>query len=411
MTKHYGKTITHKGAIIRERDVGYQVEINWMKRRIRHTEVTLEDAKTWAEAEISRLKNEGMAVLAFTESQRHDAISALFLLLPYGTSLSAAIEEYVAARKALAPAPLTEAVGFWTRHHKPAGGVKTVKELLEAYVAAKKEKGKRERSIRDIQSRMNIFARTFGDRPVQTITTADIEGWLKECGYQGQTQINYLTVLTGFFNYAIKQRLIELNPAKSEAIDRPDRDQKMAEVFAVADVEKIMAAAAKLAPRIVPMLALGFWAGLRTSEIEAIDWNCINFESRRIKVIPAVAKKRRQRFVTMQDNLIEWLLPYRVAAGPVAVPFITYRRGIDKIITATDVKWVHNGMRHTMASCHLAKFQDMNTLVIEMGHADKADVLFGHYLDLVTPEDADRYWKIRPAKQEAAVDPAMAQAV
>jgi integrase len=153
------------------------------------------------------------------------------------------------------------------------------------------------------------------------------------------------------------------------------------------------------------MLALGFFAGLRTSEIQGINWDCINFESKRIRIVPTVAKKRRQRFIGMQDNLIEWLLPYRQASGAVGVPFMTYRRGIDRVIKASDVKWVHNGMRHTFASCHLAKFQDMKRLVIEMGHADKADVLFGHYLDLVTPEDADRYWNIRPAQGKTVINP------
>lgn len=74
MTKHYGRMVTHKGAIIRERESGWQVEINWQKRRIRHTEATLAETKTWAEAEINRLRNEGTASLSLTEDQRHDAI-------------------------------------------------------------------------------------------------------------------------------------------------------------------------------------------------------------------------------------------------------------------------------------------------------------------------------------------------
>lgn len=409
MSKHYGKMVTHKGAIIRERESGWQVEINWQKRRIRHTEKTLTEAKTWAEVEINRLRNEGTASLSLTEDQRHDAVKAL-RIIPEGLSLEAIVKEYVAAKTELDGSPLSNAVSFWKSHHKPAGGVKTVQELLDEYVKVKTEKGKRTRYIKDIRFRINVFAKQFGSRHVHTITTHEINEWVKAHGYVGTTQINYLTYLTGFFNYAKRLKLIEVNPADSDAIERPDVDEKMTEVFTVSNASEIMAVAAAKAPAIAPMLALGFFAGLRTSEIQGITWDCINFESKRIRIVPAVAKKRRQRFITMTDNLIEWLISYRQKSGPVAIPLMTYRRGVAKVISTSGVKWVHNGMRHTFASCHLAKFQDMKRLVIEMGHADKADVLYGHYLDLVTPEDADRYWNIRPADEDVKVIPLIAQA-
>lgn len=402
MSKNYGKIVTHKGAIIRERESGWQAEINWQKRRIRHTEKTLAAAKTWTEVEITRLHNEGTSSLALTEDQRHDAVRAL-KIIPTGMSLESVVKEYVAAKTELDGSPLAGAVTFWKSHHKPAGGVKTVNELLKDYVRVKKEKGKRDRYITDIQYRIGTFAKVYGTRHVHTITTHEINDWIQEHGCLGTSQINYLTYLTGFFNYAKRAKLIEVNPADSDAIERPTVDEKMTEVFTVDAVSKFMAAAANKEPKIIPMLALGFFAGLRTTEIRGISWESINFESKRIKIIPAVAKKRRQRFIAMQDNLIEWLLPYRKQAGPVAVPFMTYRRNVEQIIRSSGVKWVHNGMRHTFASCHLAKFQDMKTLVIEMGHADKADVLYGHYLDLVAPEDATRYWNIRPMADDAKV--------
>lgn len=410
MSKHYVKCVTHSGAIIRKRERGWQVEINRNKRRIRHTEDTLEKAKSWAAAETTRLDSEGTAALSLSEDHRHDALRAL-RLLPSDLSLEAVMKEYVAAKAELDGTPLSLAVAFWKSHHKPAGGVRTVNELLDEYVRVKSEKGKRQRYVKDIAFRVGMFAREFGDRHVHTITTQDINEWIKQKDYHGTTQINYLTYLTGFFNFAKRMRLIEGNPADSESIERPDVDEKTTEVFSVDCVASVMTAAGKHAPAIVPMLALGFFAGLRTSELQGITWDAINFESKRIRVVPSVAKKRRQRFIAMQDNLIAWLLPYRQSSGPVAIPFMTYRRSVDRVLKATGVKWVQNGMRHTFASCHLAKFQDMKRLVIEMGHADKADVLFGHYLDLVTPEDAERYWNIRPVSSPAPALPEMAQAL
>jgi len=240
MSKHYVKTVTHMGAIIRKRESGWQVEINWAKQRIRHTEDTLEKAKSWAEAKITELQNEGTSSLALSEDQRHDAVKAL-KVLPEGRTLDAILQEYVAAMAELDGAPLSNAVAFWKSHHKPAGGVKTVDELLEEYAQVKSEKGKRPRYVKDIKFRVGMFAKTFGSRHVHTITTTEINDWVKAQGYQGTTQINYLTYLTGFFNFAKRMKLIEVNPADSEAIERPDVDEKTTEVFSVNNVATLMA--------------------------------------------------------------------------------------------------------------------------------------------------------------------------
>lgn len=124
MSKHYVKCVTHSGAIIRKRESGWQVEINRNKRRIRHTEDTLDKAKSWAAAETTRLDSEGTAALSLSEDHRHDAVRAL-MLLPSDLSLEAVMKEYVAAKAELDGTPLSLAVAFWKSRHKPAGGVRT----------------------------------------------------------------------------------------------------------------------------------------------------------------------------------------------------------------------------------------------------------------------------------------------
>ena len=58
--------------------------------------------------------------------------------------------------------------------------------------------------------------------------------------------------------------------------------------------------------------------------------------------------------------------------------------------------WVRNGLRHSFASYHIAKWKDAAALALEMGHTT-TKLIFSHYRALVHEDDAERYWKIFPA--------------
>lgn len=61
-------------------------------------------------------------------------------------------------------------------------------------------------------------------------------------------------------------------------------------------------------------------------------------------------------------------------------------------------KWPSNALRHGFASYHLAKFEDAAKLALALGHADQ-ELIFRNYRELVTPNQAAKYWDIRPAAQ------------
>jgi hypothetical protein len=55
-------------------------------------------------------------------------------------------------------------------------------------------------------------------------------------------------------------------------------------------------------------------------------------------------------------------------------------------------------LRHSFASYHLAHFRDAAKLALELGHTDQV-LIFRHYRELVKPDEAAKYWNIRPATQ------------
>jgi integrase len=61
----------------------------------------------------------------------------------------------------------------------------------------------------------------------------------------------------------------------------------------------------------------------------------------------------------------------------------------------TGLEWKPDIMRHSYASYHLAFHQSADKTALEMGHRD-TPMLFRHYRELVTKEEAQAYWKIEP---------------
>jgi len=375
MSKSYRRRWCHQGAIIRQRGLRYQVEINDHGVRHRKTVASLGEAKTYIEQKRVELINRGTAALALTDKQRLTALEAF---------------------QKLGAIPLDHAVEFYLRHHRPVGGTRLLKDLLDDYLEAKTKAGRRPDTLTDIKCRIGKLAATFGDRPVHTITTGELTDWLDRNHYQGVSRVNYKRVIAGFFRFAVKKGLLDNNPATD--IEKVELDETLPEIFTVAEAERFLQATSAIYPRLTSATTIGFFAGLRAAEIEKLDWSAIDFDAKLITVRPEVAKRRRQRHVAMSDNLYAWLQFHSRPSGLICPPSAVVMRWRPRIMKEAKIShWPRNGLRHSFASYHLARYQDMNKTALELGHT-RPDVLFNHYRNLVKPADATAYWNILPQR-------------
>jgi len=65
-----------------------------------------------------------------------------------------------------------------------------------------------------------------------------------------------------------------------------------------------------------------------------------------------------------------------------------------QLARAAGIEWKHNALRHSFASYRLAQIQNANQVAMETGHSVK--VLFTNYRELVTPDEAKRWFEIAP---------------
>src|SRR5262249_39796404 len=105
-----------------------------------------------------------------------------------------------------------------------------------------------------------------------------------------------------------------------------------------------------------------------------------------------------RRFVKIEPNLREWLLPHRKIKGSVT-PQEGFRQTFDNARIAAGIsidEWPDNALRHSFASYHLAHFKNAAATALELGHHDSR-ITFAHYRELVKPKEAARWWKLKPA--------------
>ena len=333
-----------------------------------------EEAETFANAQRTKLVNEGQRGLALADDIRLQAARCAERLKPFGYSIE-------------------EAVDYFIEYVQTTRRSVTVADLVPEYIKAKRQKGNKERSLKDISQRLKIFAQSFGQRNVATTSVAEIDDWLTGLGLSAQSQNNYRAVVRAFFEYAVKRDYTKANPVAK--IDKVKIVDKPAAILTPDELRRLLDATSS---ETLPVLAIGAFAGLRMAEIFRLDWKEVDLVRGFIEVKASKSKTAQRRLVTILSPLREWLLPVSKREGPVwRWSEAMWRVRAEPVRRAAKLTiWPENGLRHSFGSYHLAKFNNANALALEMGHTTTKEI-FAHYRQVVRPEEAERYWNIKPS--------------
>ena len=208
--------------------------------------------------------------------------------------------------------------------------------------------------------------------------------------------------LRSLFAVAVRRKLAERNPL--DDLPKPSGVvEGEVEILTLAEAQRLWAVCREVEPRFLPCLGLGLCGGLRQAEVERLVWNDVRRRTGMVHVSGRNAKTRQRRLVSVEQPL-ELALQCRAGAvGSVwAAPGLReqwqrVRQAAGWAVRASaggvmppGRPWPHNALRHSFASYHLAFFRDAARTALEAGHSQA--VLFRHYRELVTQEDAEGWW-------------------
>ena len=270
------------------------------------------------------------------------------------------------------------------------------KLLLRIQKEASEKEGKGKRHIDDVTSRLKRFTDSYGDWMACDVSTDIIDEYLDELDVASQTKLNYRNKVNQMFRHGVKIGVCDSNPVEDSI--KPKVSGSDIEVLKPTQVAELLSCANDT---VAAGLAISFFAGLRASEIERLDWADIDLEEGHIDIKAKNSKSARRRIVTISDNLKEWLLPYEKHEGKVigSIPW-QWRSGYEEAREAAKIKeWPHNAGRHSFASYHLADHEDAGKTAFELGHTNQR-IVYQHYRKLVKPKAAATYWSITPTEAE-----------
>ena len=327
-------------------------------------------ADSWLRQTLARMAKEGEGAVHMPEQLRVDAVACAERLKPFGKTLNDATEHYLAYLSSISRSC-------------------TVVALIEEFKTSKKQDGASERYLKDLRNRLENFAADHGAATVGELLPSQIDDWLRGLKVAAQTRNNFRTVLRTLFEFAVARGYAQENVVAKLAKAKVVRGAPA--IFTPAQMQHVL----EKAPRdFVAYLAIGAFAGLRSAEIERLDWSEIDLAGKLIHIKAEKSKSAQRRLVTIPDNLAAWLAPHVRKAGPVADPE-RVRVARDQTCEAAKIKWPANVLRHSFASYHLAHHSNAAATAAELGHTSPA-MLYKHYRELVRPDVAAQWWQVMP---------------
>jgi integrase len=157
--------------------------------------------------------------------------------------------------------------------------------------------------------------------------------------------------------------------------------------------------------KILPLIVIGGFAGLRHSEIARLEWQDIDLEEGFIEVKPVEGTKsdETRRIVPIKDNLKQFLLPLVKKNGKVLTHANTTKQLLktadatgDTVKEIEAMAWKHNALRHTYISARVAESGDVPRVADEAGNSPH--VIRTNYLKRIRPAAAAEWFSITPIK-------------
>jgi integrase len=362
------------------------------QRKVRHL-ACMEEARLIAQQTTVRLINGWSTCDEVTKRElellRHCERKAQ----EFGVSLTAAMDEWASARKTAGEITLSDAVRFYAANRIDLLAVRTITQTADEFVESRRGSGVTEIYIRNCKANLKRFTDCVKGN-ITDVTVADINRFLKGLKGLGPVSRNCIrrNIVT-MFGFA--KRNGYLHPDRKTAAEQTEsfkQEETEIEIFTPEEMERLLLAAHA---RILPLVAIGAFAGIRSAEIHRLDWEDIKWDRGHIEIAGKKAKTAARRLVPLPDNLKAWLTPWRGETGKI-ISITDYAGALGDTAVKAKIPggWRQNALRHSFISYRVAETGDVARTSLEAGNSPK--MIFRHYREIVDAEAAKAWFSIRP---------------
>jgi integrase len=288
--------------------------------------------------------------IRLTKPHERDAfIAARDLADKAGLPLVPAMEDYLRARELAGTESLAAMATQYAKHFGSVVRRATVPEVVEQLVASRKQDGSGRRHLVQLGSVLRRFAAACPG-PILDVTSAEIDAWLRSLKVSPMSRNSMLVTVNILFSFALEQNYLPAGqPTAASQLRKVKVPDSEIGIFTPDEFSRIIHAAPD---RLIPLLAISAFAGIRSAEIARLDWSAVDLDRRIIEVRAGQAKTASRRVIPISDNLAAWLAPLP-RRGRV-VPSCTQHKEITALAKSLGIPWPRNVLRHSFISYRIA---------------------------------------------------------
>ena len=257
---------------------------------------------------------------------------------------------------------------------------------------------------------LNQLKKSFNCQ-VRAVTTGQLADYLRELKVSARSKNNARATIGAFFKFCKERGWLPRDHDGIELVPKFKEKPTDITIYSPWEITQFLNHSQS---EMRPFLAIGAFAGLRSAEIERLDWSEIHLADKFIEIKAAKAKTASRRIVPISSNLAMWLKSHAKDEGRV-VPFNNVNKRIGWVVEDTNkalkvaaekdgqdpekskqVKWKKNALRHSFISYRVAETQDVAKVALEAGNSPQ--IIFRHYRELVQPKEAKAWFAIVPNK-------------
>ncbi len=338
---------------------------------------TEKEAKKGAADQNNQIAAFGTQV-ALPETERVMAAECIRLLVPYNKSLY-------------------DAVHFYRDHLDRQSSSISVAELCDRvtdeFQRRLEHKEISQRHFTSMKETLKKFRARFDGTPVKILQGLEVKSWLSTEKLAVKTRNRHLGYIKNILGIAQEWNLLDGDPfAKVSGFNDPHAKTAKVSILTPDQLEKFLKVAD---PDFVPFFALNSFTGLRREEIIRLDWAEVKLDRQLIDLPFTKSKNRKRKLIDVPENLVDWLKPHELKEGSV-MPRKKLQLAFESAAKdASILPWPQNALRHSFCSYAVAS-KGFDWTAAQADHSVR--LLRERYWEVVTKDDATKYWGIKPRK-------------